>query len=187
MWFSFRVYVRVFSWHVGKRRWFVCALGLKELFFLRSTVFPKDFEIHWSPQRLFCLLPIPRRSIQDHSSSAQGRQDLPSAAGAHVEFASRLAPHTDGGGSEGGQTHLRGRSGWSVFLVGSPSIPFKDRLTCLCRGRNSPDRLRGTGWNLKAEKPIDWDMDSKIISFNWNSHDPNLNTSSPFEFEGDWV
>jgi hypothetical protein len=54
-------------------------------------------------------------------------------------------------------------------------------------GRNSRDRLRGTGWNLKAEKPIDWDLDSKIMSFNWNSHDPNLNTSSPFEFEGDWV
>ena len=34
-------------------------------------------------------------------SSAQGRQDLPSAAGAHVESASHLAADADGGGSEG--------------------------------------------------------------------------------------
>ena len=32
---------------------------------------------------------------------AEGRQDLPSAAGAYVESASQLAADTDGGGLEG--------------------------------------------------------------------------------------
>ena len=64
----------------------------------------------------------------------QGRQDLPSAAGAHAEFASDLIADADGRGSEGWHAHLRGRSwgsgdfaGWShsnLEWCRFMSIPF---------------------------------------------------------------
>ena len=62
------------------------------IFTIHFTILPSGKGIN--PLNLTrCLAPAP--------PSAEGRQDLPSAAGAHAESASQLAPDADGGGLEG--------------------------------------------------------------------------------------